>query len=170
MTAAEESACVGHELGHCLYGGFYTRTTPFDTVERHEARADKWYILNAIPCGTLFSLLRRGYDAWEIAEQLGTTEEYVRRAYYIYMDTGAPTPRCDCHQAGQRVYFIVVLLVTGINPAKKRVDKCGKSVYNPLIPTSNVGNSERGLMAVNVRMTWRNHRNGHAGRMCPAAE
>lgn len=95
MTAAEESACVGHELGHCLYGGFYTRTTPFDTVERHEARADKWYIQNAIPCGTLFSLLRRGYDAWEIAEQLDTTEEYVRRAYYFYMDNGAPNPRCD---------------------------------------------------------------------------
>ena len=86
MTAAEEQACVGHELGHCLYGGFYTRATPFDIAERHEVRADKWYILNAIPRRTLFSLLRRGYDAWEIAEQLNTTEEYVRRAYYYYME------------------------------------------------------------------------------------
>lgn len=86
MTAAEEQACVGHELGHCLYGGFYTRATPFDIAERHEVRADKWYILNAIPRRKLFSLLRRGYDAWEIAEQLNTTEEYVRRAYYYYME------------------------------------------------------------------------------------
>lgn len=86
MTAAEEQACVGHELGHCLYGGFYTRATPFDIAERHEVRADKWYILNAIPRRTLFSLLRRGYDAWEIAEQLNTTEEYVRRAYYYYKE------------------------------------------------------------------------------------
>ena len=22
-TTAEEQACIGHELGHCLYGGFY---------------------------------------------------------------------------------------------------------------------------------------------------
>ena len=98
MTAAEESACVGHELGHCLYGGFYTRVTPFDIAERHEVRADKWYILNVIPCGTLFSLLRRGYDAWEIAEQLNTTEEYVRRAYYYYRENACGEldgPRCD---------------------------------------------------------------------------
>lgn len=85
-TTAEEQACIGHELGHCLYGGFYTRQTPFDIVERHEDRADHWYIRQAIPRKTLFDLLRKGYDAWEIAERLDTTEEYVRRAYYYYKD------------------------------------------------------------------------------------
>ena len=84
MTAAEEQSRVGHELGHCLYGGFYTRVSPYDIAEQHEARADKWYILHAIPKKDLFSLLREGYDAWEIAEILNTTEEYVRRAYYYY--------------------------------------------------------------------------------------
>lgn len=85
-TTAEEQACIGHELGHCLYGGFYTRQTPFDIMERHEVRADHWYIRQAIPRKTLFDLLRKGYDAWEIAERLDTTEEYVRRAYYYYKD------------------------------------------------------------------------------------
>lgn len=85
-TTAEEQACIGHELGHCLYGGFYTRQTPFDIVEQHEVRADHWYIRQAIPRKTLFDLLRKGYDAWEIAERLDTTEEYVRRAYYYYKD------------------------------------------------------------------------------------
>lgn len=85
-TTAEEQACIGHELGHCLYGGFYTRQTPFDIVERHEVRADHWYIRQAIPRKTLFDLLRKGYDAWEIAERLDTTEEYVRMAYYYYKD------------------------------------------------------------------------------------
>lgn len=87
MTRGEEQARIGHELGHCLYGGFYTRSTPFDVAERHEIRADKWYILHAIPKRTLFDLLRRGYDAWEIAEMLDTTEEYVRRAYYFYKES-----------------------------------------------------------------------------------
>ena len=73
-------------MGHCLYGGFYTRTTPYDDVERHEVRADRWYIQRAIPRRTLFRLLGEGYDAWEIAEQLNTTEEYVRRAYYYYKE------------------------------------------------------------------------------------
>lgn len=86
MTRAEEQARLGHELGHCLYGGFYTRSSPFDMVERHEVRADRWYIKRAIPRKTLFRMLKQGYDAWEIAEQLNTTEEYVRRAYYYYKD------------------------------------------------------------------------------------
>lgn len=85
-TQAEEQARLGHELGHCLYGGFYTRATPFDLAERHEARADRWYILRAIPRSRLFELLRQGYDAWEIAEYLNTTEDYVRRAYYFYKE------------------------------------------------------------------------------------
>jgi len=85
-TAAEEQARIGHELGHCLYGGFYTKNTPFDVVERHEVRADRWYIKRAIPRRTLFHLLGEGYDAWEIAERLNTIEEYVRRAYYYYKE------------------------------------------------------------------------------------
>lgn len=85
-TYTEEQTRIGHELGHCLYGGFYNRFTAFDLVERHEVRADRWYILHAIPRDTLFSLLKQGMDAWEIAEQLNTTEDYIRRAYYFYKD------------------------------------------------------------------------------------
>ena len=86
FTAGEYNAHLGHELGHCRYGGFYNRYSPFDLVERHEHRADKWFILQAIPKEVLFRQLRRGYDAWEIAEQLDTTEEYVRMAYYYYRE------------------------------------------------------------------------------------
>ena len=53
-TYAEEQARIGHELGHCLYGGFYSMATPFDIVERREVRADHWYIRHAIPKQVLF--------------------------------------------------------------------------------------------------------------------
>lgn len=86
FTRTEEAARLGHEIGHCIYGGFYTRLTPYDLRERHEVRADRWYILHAIPEETLLALLKRGMDACEIAEALDTTEEYVRRAYYFYKD------------------------------------------------------------------------------------
>lgn len=85
-THAEEQARIGHELGHCLYGGFYSRLTPFDDIERHELRADRWYIRHAIPRQTLFRLLHDGRDVWEIAEILDTTEEYVIQAYYYYKE------------------------------------------------------------------------------------
>lgn len=86
MTHAEEQAHIGHELGHCLYGGFYSRASPYDLVERHELRADRWYIQHAIPRKTLFRLLREGRDVWEIAEMLDTTEEYVWQAYCYYKE------------------------------------------------------------------------------------
>ena len=92
LTRAEEAARLGHELGHCLYGGFYTMLTPFDLRERHEVRADRWYILHFIPEAELMAMLQQGLDAWEIAEKLDTTEDYVRRAYYFYKEQreGAP--------------------------------------------------------------------------------
>ena len=86
MTRAEEQAYLGHELGHCLYGGFYTRSSPYDLIERHEFRADRWYIRHAIPRKTLFRLLREGREVWEIAEMLDTTEEYVWQAYCYYKE------------------------------------------------------------------------------------
>lgn len=86
MTRAEEQAHIGHELGHCLYGGFYTRSSPYDLVEQHEVRADRWYIRHAIPRKTLFQLLREGREVWEIAEMLDTTEEYVWQAYCYYKE------------------------------------------------------------------------------------
>ena len=86
MTRAEEQAHLGHELGHCLYGGLYTRSSLYDIVERHEVRADRWYIRHAIPRKTLFRLLREGREVWEIAEMLDTTEEYVWQAYCYYRE------------------------------------------------------------------------------------
>ena len=39
-----------------------------------------------IPEDKLMAMLEAGMDACEIAEELDTTEEYVRRAYYYYKD------------------------------------------------------------------------------------
>lgn len=80
----EEAAHLGHELGHCLYGGFYSEKTARDTIMRHEVRADKWYIENAIPQTELRKLLANGYEPWEVAEIMGTTEEYIQKACDYY--------------------------------------------------------------------------------------
>lgn len=80
----EEAAHLGHELGHCLYGGFYSEKTARDTVMRHEVRADKWYIEHAIPRAELERLLAAGYELWEIAEIMGTTEAYIQKACVYY--------------------------------------------------------------------------------------
>lgn len=91
MTSAEETVCLGHELGHCATGSFYARCTPFETRERCERRADVWSIRTLLPPETLRRLLREGRDESEIAEMLGVTEEYVVKAYYYYRDACGET-------------------------------------------------------------------------------
>ncbi len=83
-SAGEEAAHLGHELGHCLYGGFYNEKSALDTIMRHEVRADKWYIENAIQRAELERLLAGGYELWEIAEIMGTTEDYIQKACAYY--------------------------------------------------------------------------------------
>lgn len=83
-TEGEEAAHLGHELGHCMYGGFYNEAASEDTIMRHEVRADRWYIENAIPKNHLKNLLAREYDAWEIADIMGTTVEYIQKACVHY--------------------------------------------------------------------------------------
>ena len=82
--AGEEAAHLGHELGHCLYGGVYNETTARDTIMRHEVRADRWYIEKAIPKAQLEKLLATGYDAWESADKMDTTESYIEKACTYY--------------------------------------------------------------------------------------
>lgn len=89
MTAAEERCRLGHELGHCLHSGFYTRKTPFDIREQHERRADVWFIKRYIPFDRLAQLLRAGREVCEIADALDVTEDYIVKAYFYYKDAGA---------------------------------------------------------------------------------
>lgn len=88
MTQAEECCRLGHELGHCSYGGFYTRAAPYDIKERHERRADVWFIKRRIPAELLGYMLRAGLEVAEIAERLTVTEDYVVKAYYYYKESG----------------------------------------------------------------------------------
>lgn len=85
-TRAQECVRLGHELGHCMYGGFYNQKSPYDIWAQHERRADCWFIQNCIPKHRLQALLEQGYNISEIAEKLDVTEEYVCKAYYYYRD------------------------------------------------------------------------------------
>lgn len=82
----EECVHLGHELGHCLYGGFYSRHTPYDIVGRHEYRADAWFIQRFIKVSDLLLLIRKGYSMEEMAEALCVTEEYIKKALHYWTE------------------------------------------------------------------------------------
>lgn len=88
-SSADGKVKIGHELGHCLTGSFYTRCSPLDILEKHEYRADKWAAHRLMPPEVLQRVMQEGYtELWQIAEQLDLTESFVKRAISIYQNEG----------------------------------------------------------------------------------
>jgi len=85
LTETEEKETLAHELGHCEYGGFYSRCTAFDTVQRHEYRANKWAYFRLIPPEEVKRCFARGIcQTWEIAEEIGVSCTFAAKALEYY--------------------------------------------------------------------------------------
>ena len=88
----QERVHLGHELGHCVTGSFYSIYTAIDCRQRHENKADKWAIQALIPVEELDAAVADGCtEFWELAERFGVTEEFVRKAvcYYVHGNVAA---------------------------------------------------------------------------------
>lgn len=84
-TIAEETELIAHECGHIATGAMHKVYSPYDVIGKHERRADKWAVRKLIPRETLEDAVAHGYtEPWEIAEYLGRTEEFVRKAFELY--------------------------------------------------------------------------------------
>ena len=84
--SAQERVHLGHELGHCVTGSFYTRYTRFDLRQRHENRADKWAIRELIPVEALDEAVAEGCcQLSDLAERFGVTEEFMKKAICLYV-------------------------------------------------------------------------------------
>lgn len=82
---AQETAIVAHEAGHIATGCTHRVSSPLDLICRHEYRANKWAIHRLIPKDELYSYYSRGYtQPWEIAEQMGLPEGFIRKAMAFY--------------------------------------------------------------------------------------
>ena len=75
---ALERVHMGHELGHCMTGSFYSIHTAVDCRRRHENRADKWAIRQLIPVDDLDQAVADGHsEIWDLAEHFGVTEQFM---------------------------------------------------------------------------------------------
>ena len=76
---------LAHELGHCEYGGFYNRHSPFDIRSRAEHRADKWAYYKLLPPEDIRAAMRHGYtETWQIADYFDVTCEFAQQAIEYY--------------------------------------------------------------------------------------
>ena len=86
-TIAEETTCLGHELGHCKTGSFYNPYAMLDVKRKHENRADKWAIQRLIPELGLDAAVASGHtEIWDLADYFGVTEDFMKKAvcWYTY--------------------------------------------------------------------------------------
>ena len=85
--SVQERVHLGHELGHCITGSFYSIHTAIDCRQRHENKADKWAIQALVPVEDLDAAIAGGCtELWELADRFGVTEEFIKKAvcYYVH--------------------------------------------------------------------------------------
>lgn len=86
-SVAKEKVALGHELGHCSYGGFYNRFAKRDVVQKHENQADKWAIKKLVPVEALDEAVAAGHtELWDLAEYFDVTESFMQKVvcWYTY--------------------------------------------------------------------------------------
>lgn len=84
---ADENTKIAHELGHCLYGGFYSRLTPLYTREKHEYKANVWAVKFLVPWDELHEAIHNGItEPWELAEYFSATEAFIDLALEYYLE------------------------------------------------------------------------------------
>ena len=88
-THAEKKTALAHECGHCATGTTHQLSSPLDLVGQHEYKADKWAAHRLVPPDELLKALKGGCtEPWELAERFSVTEDFIRRAEYIYRCEG----------------------------------------------------------------------------------
>lgn len=85
-SESDEKVKLAHELGHCEKGAFYNRYSPFSSKSQCEYRADKWAIEKLLPKDELEEAAKKGMQIWELAEHFEVTEEFIKKAMWIYFD------------------------------------------------------------------------------------
>ena len=83
-TKGNQLENLAHEVGHCETDSFYTSISPWETIGRCEAKADKWAIKKLVPKDELQRLIADHRDMWEICDILGISADFLQKAILYY--------------------------------------------------------------------------------------
>lgn len=85
-SSKDERVHIAHEIGHCVTGAFYNEYSPVDNRGKCEATADRWAVKKLINKDELKKQIKRGMEIWELAEHFNVTEEFIKKAFYLYFE------------------------------------------------------------------------------------
>jgi len=89
-TRSEETVLLGHELGHCETGCFYTLNTPLAIWGRCEERANRWAFRRLVPIDELRLALSAGItELHDLAEYFEVTPAFLEKAFRYYHEATA---------------------------------------------------------------------------------
>ena len=80
-TLRELKGVCLHELGHAATGALHRLSSPFETVERSEYRANRWAAQQFLSVGAFYEAFDAGCrDLWELAEYFDLPEQDIQNA------------------------------------------------------------------------------------------
>lgn len=86
-NSREEKEILAEELGHYYCNALYDINSDEETIRKKEYRARKWAFSTLTPASSLLKLEEEGCQySYQIAEELGVSEELVNTAYNYYKE------------------------------------------------------------------------------------
>jgi len=76
-----------HEMGHAATGALHKVSSPYETVERSEYRANRWCAEHYLTAEEFREAFAAGItEPWQLAEHFDLPEEDIRRAYTFWQE------------------------------------------------------------------------------------
>ncbi len=86
-NSREEKEILAEELGHYYCNALYDIYSDEETIRKKEYRAKKWAFKTLIPPSSLSKLEEEGCKySYEVANELGVSEDLVNTAYTYYKE------------------------------------------------------------------------------------
>ena len=86
-SQTEEKCILAEELGHYYYDAYYNIDSDQTLIDKQEFRANKWAFKQLISPTKIKDLISKGINTkYEIAEELGVTEDLLCLAYQYYTE------------------------------------------------------------------------------------
>lgn len=76
-----------HECGHVATGSLHQIDSPFDLIEKHEYRANRWFAENFISVSALREAFAAGYtEPWQLADWFDLPQQDIEKALHYWTE------------------------------------------------------------------------------------